>query len=488
MAARTLPGVGLKAGYATGEDGWGDDVNLDLLKASVLLQAGVKSRLAAVPGAPADGDIHILTAAPNAQKIAVRDNGAWVYLTPLEGWWVYDQGTNEYLTFDGAAWSVFEAGGGGSGVPDGGTTGQVLTKISDADGDADWADSAGGGGGGGSSDLYRFGSFFTTMPAADEVVMLHVATDDFSLPADLAGSVFKVGTNPSGTVVLTLYLNDDEIGTASITAGGVVTLDGDGGDVVAGDLLALVAPADSLGLANTAFTFRGDGVVSGGSGGVAVFFDNPIDVPPDGIIWGDEFDGDALDGSWSQGNQTSNGITMNYTFDGDSLHAVPTAPQDGWNFAAILKDRPVGDFDIVVKAGLDGFPTGYNATSLGFFNSANGKFNTISFHARADGSFYTSFNRWNNYNSYNTDNSYHVAGPYGYLRLKLVGTTITAYYSNFGREWEQIGTESLADFVGADFDKIGLFTKSENTTKKVHGIYYWIRDYGAEGPRYGALV
>lgn len=38
---------------------------------------------------------------------------------------------------------------GGSGVPDGGDTGQVLGKLSGADGDANWIDQTGGGGGGG---------------------------------------------------------------------------------------------------------------------------------------------------------------------------------------------------------------------------------------------------------------------------------------------------------------------------------------------------
>jgi hypothetical protein len=40
-----------------------------------------------------------------------------------------------------------DAGAGGSGVPAGGTTGQVLTKLSSTDGDADWEDPTGGGGG-----------------------------------------------------------------------------------------------------------------------------------------------------------------------------------------------------------------------------------------------------------------------------------------------------------------------------------------------------
>ena len=35
---------------------------------------------------------------------------------------------------------IDQTGGGGGGVPDGGTTGQVLGKLSDTDGDADWVD------------------------------------------------------------------------------------------------------------------------------------------------------------------------------------------------------------------------------------------------------------------------------------------------------------------------------------------------------------
>lgn len=49
------------------------------------------------------------------------------------------------LTTYAALAAVPTPGGGGS-LPDGGTTGQTLTKVSDADGDADWEDPAGGGG------------------------------------------------------------------------------------------------------------------------------------------------------------------------------------------------------------------------------------------------------------------------------------------------------------------------------------------------------
>lgn len=49
------------------------------------------------------------------------------------------------LTTYAALAAVPTPGGGGS-LPDGGTTGQTLTKASDADGDADWEDPSGGGG------------------------------------------------------------------------------------------------------------------------------------------------------------------------------------------------------------------------------------------------------------------------------------------------------------------------------------------------------
>lgn len=42
---------------------------------------------------------------------------------------------------------VYEPGGGGSGLPEGGSAGQILKKKSSAEGDAEWADESSGGGG-----------------------------------------------------------------------------------------------------------------------------------------------------------------------------------------------------------------------------------------------------------------------------------------------------------------------------------------------------
>lgn len=101
---RALPGLGLFAFWTLGSNGWKDqnDANLRLL--SALVQPRVLSFVAAVPGSPTDGDMHVLTDAPNDNSIAIRDLGAWVYVTPQEGWTVYDQATNTTFQFTGADW------------------------------------------------------------------------------------------------------------------------------------------------------------------------------------------------------------------------------------------------------------------------------------------------------------------------------------------------------------------------------------------------
>lgn len=107
MAARTLPGLGMKAFWTAGDDSWEGDPGMDgnLRMASILTQLGVISRVASVPGSPSDGDIHIITSGADTNKIAARDNGAWVYYTPSEGWLARDKATDEFIYFDGATWT-----------------------------------------------------------------------------------------------------------------------------------------------------------------------------------------------------------------------------------------------------------------------------------------------------------------------------------------------------------------------------------------------
>jgi hypothetical protein len=115
---RTLPGLGLRAFYDTGEDGWGDPLSEDLRRLSILCQAGALSRTTALPAAGGAGDIRIVPAgaAAGANAIAAWDgpagSEAWVFFAPEPGWtvWVADEAT--HLRWDGTGWEPFGTGGG----------------------------------------------------------------------------------------------------------------------------------------------------------------------------------------------------------------------------------------------------------------------------------------------------------------------------------------------------------------------------------------
>lgn len=114
MAARDLPNLALKGFFDLGEDGWDDEMSLNLLKLSVLVQATALDKVAAEPGAPTDGDVYILdeTHATHPNEVAIRDDGAWVYVEPFEGWLIFNQAEDYYEKFDGAVWAELETGGG----------------------------------------------------------------------------------------------------------------------------------------------------------------------------------------------------------------------------------------------------------------------------------------------------------------------------------------------------------------------------------------
>lgn len=112
MPSRTLPNLGLKAFWSLGEDNYKAEMDANLLALSTLVQGGALDKVAALPGTPADGDVYILdeTAGGDANKIAVRDAGAWSYFVPAEGWMLYSQADGNYLKFNGTAWSTLTIG------------------------------------------------------------------------------------------------------------------------------------------------------------------------------------------------------------------------------------------------------------------------------------------------------------------------------------------------------------------------------------------
>lgn len=125
MVERTLAGsLGLKGGWAPGEDGWDSGMGDNLLWISVLVQGSVLDLVDAEPGAPVEGDTYILSAAhaTHPNEIAAYDGGAWHYRTPENGWRLLNLALGSLVRFDGSAWSVDSSevvvGGDGT-IPDG---------------------------------------------------------------------------------------------------------------------------------------------------------------------------------------------------------------------------------------------------------------------------------------------------------------------------------------------------------------------------------
>lgn len=108
MASRTLPGLGLQGFWTLGE-AWKAGGDTNWLTLSVMPQLVVESATANLPASPANGVVHIVNAAGggNAAKVAVRDAGAWVYITAPLGTtaWVKDAtGADKRYRFDGTTW------------------------------------------------------------------------------------------------------------------------------------------------------------------------------------------------------------------------------------------------------------------------------------------------------------------------------------------------------------------------------------------------
>ncbi len=101
---RALPGLGLYGFWNAGTGGWKTETDNNWRKLSALLHLSVKSNTTVLPTG-ANGDIYIVpTGQPNAQKIAVKDNGSWVYIDPLEGMRAFIKDQDVFKWFNGINW------------------------------------------------------------------------------------------------------------------------------------------------------------------------------------------------------------------------------------------------------------------------------------------------------------------------------------------------------------------------------------------------
>lgn len=215
MATRTLPGLGLTGFWPLGDNTWkaANDANIRTL--SALVNRSALSRTTALPGSGSIGDIYIVPSAAgsHANEIAIWDgevgSEAWVYLVPNPGWHLYVEDDTENVQWDGTSWSVFAGAGGGSNAYD-----------------------------------LRLG--FSATPASNQVLDTILIGRDLTLPANLAGSLGSIGTNPTASFVISVQDDAVEIATITIGTDGSFTFATTGGTaklVATGSVLTFVAPA-----------------------------------------------------------------------------------------------------------------------------------------------------------------------------------------------------------------------------------------------------
>lgn len=104
MTERILPGIGLTGFWDLGAP-WKVGGDQNWLRSSVLTQLSVESATTSLPPSPLNGVIYIVPAADaNANQVAARDNGAWVYFPPFKGLTAYVRDTEVLMNFNGTEW------------------------------------------------------------------------------------------------------------------------------------------------------------------------------------------------------------------------------------------------------------------------------------------------------------------------------------------------------------------------------------------------
>ncbi|MBM1222908.1 DUF2793 domain-containing protein [Ponticoccus sp. SC2-23] len=186
MTERSMPGLGLRAFYDPGQANWGDTVSEDLRALSVIAGAHVASRTTALPVSGSAGDIYIVPSSGglHADEIAVWDGPVgsedWIFLAPTLGCHVLVADESANVQWTGSVWEVFAAGGVGGPTP------------------------------------YDIRLGFGTTPTASQVVEAILIVRNVTFPADFAGSLGSIGTNPAASLALSVQDDGVEIGTITI--------------------------------------------------------------------------------------------------------------------------------------------------------------------------------------------------------------------------------------------------------------------------------
>lgn len=102
MPATNIPGVGISAKWAEGENGWGLGMDENLVRLSALTQLSVPS-----VSAPLSAGNGVQIAPPsheNAGRVAVNINDVWWWYSPFTGMRAWVRDVSAWFVYDGSAW------------------------------------------------------------------------------------------------------------------------------------------------------------------------------------------------------------------------------------------------------------------------------------------------------------------------------------------------------------------------------------------------
>lgn len=201
---------------------------IDALMPGVVLS----DTLTTPPAAPVAGACYIVaTPATGAwagweNKIAAYIGGAWVEISPQEGWVFWVVSNTGRSAYTGGAWVAT--------VEEAPSDGTAYARQSGG-----WAAVSLAGG------MCDMEVTFSGAPTASQVIFSRLLGRNAEFAANFSGSVGKIGVNPAATFDLDVQADGVSIGTISISTGGVFSFSMAGvvvKNVLAGTVVEVVAP------------------------------------------------------------------------------------------------------------------------------------------------------------------------------------------------------------------------------------------------------
>lgn len=236
MAVREAGKLPVVLGWATGQDGWGGDMNRNLALLSTLAQLTLESVTATAPPSSAnEWSVYAIASNPTgawagqAGRLGILIDGAWEFVLPSYGWLGRLRSTNSFVWWDGETWVDLQ-------------TGQA------ADGGDETAPTTPTG--------QRVAYFRPGNPAPDEVFVFPI--DQPMLLSRGSGLSF-CEKPPAASMYFRIRRNNTEVGKLRFAAGSYDGVFEIPSTVTfgAGDRLVFAAPADAVpGLSGVSFVLR----------------------------------------------------------------------------------------------------------------------------------------------------------------------------------------------------------------------------------------